>query len=517
MHNNYYFLRHLSTALHRKAEGHQLMEAFSQNKNELILGFTNGTAGFYIKAYLDPAFCCLSFPADFSRARKNSVNLFNALLHKKVLKVYQFENERCFSIEFEDDLHLLFKMHGNRSNIILYKNQEIEEVFKSSLKKDFELKIETLDRPIDQSYEAFINHNFDYKKIFPTFGKLIKSYLQEKEIQNKNPEDQWKLLQDTLQKLSSPPFYITEHEGQLHLSLLEIGEIKEKLTDPIPAIDIFYIRYISETSLKSLKNQALAEVNKQLKQSENYIEKADKKLNEIETQQSYSILADILMANLHRIPAKATEVTLENFYDNNSPITIKLKQELSPQKNAEGFYRKSKNQSLEIKSLKNNLTEKQAVVEVLRKKKQAIEQTEDFRSLKDLLKKDETGSTSKQKDLRPFHSFSHGGFDIWVGKNAKSNDKMLQQYAYKEDLWLHAKDVSGSHVLIKHQAGKNFPKNVIEKAAGLAAGHSKRKSDTLCPVIVTPRKYVRKRKGDPPGAVVVDKELEVILVVPEKD
>ena len=90
---------------------------------------------------------------------------------------------------------------------------------------------------------------------------------------------------------------------------------------------------------------------------------------------------------------------------------------------------------------------------------------------------------------------------------------MLQTSSWKEDLWLHVKDGPGSHVLIKHQAGKTFPEKIIEAAAQLAAFYSKRKNEALCPVIYTPRKFVRKRKGDPPGAVVVEKE-KVILVEP---
>jgi predicted ribosome quality control (RQC) complex YloA/Tae2 family protein len=70
-------------------------------------------------------------------------------------------------------------------------------------------------------------------------------------------------------------------------------------------------------------------------------------------------------------------------------------------------------------------------------------------------------------------------------------------------------------VLIKHQAGKTFPKDVIEHAASIAAFFSKRKTESLCAVIVTPKKFVRKRKGDPAGAVIVDRE-EVILVEPRE-
>jgi predicted ribosome quality control (RQC) complex YloA/Tae2 family protein len=114
----------------------------------------------------------------------------------------------------------------------------------------------------------------------------------------------------------------------------------------------------------------------------------------------------------------------------------------------------------------------------------------------------------------PYRESVYMGFRIWIGKDAVTNDELTTRFGSKEDLWLHAKDVAGSHVLIKHQAGKKFPKDVIERAAQLAAFYSKRKTDTLCPVAYTPRKYVRKRKGDPAGAVVVERE-SVILVEPK--
>ena len=101
-----------------------------------------------------------------------------------------------------------------------------------------------------------------------------------------------------------------------------------------------------------------------------------------------------------------------------------------------------------------------------------------------------------------------------INYNDNENETILRSFTQKNDLWLHAKDVSGSHVIIKEIPGRNFPKPVIEKAAELAAYHSKKRNETTCPVIYTPRKYVRKRKGDPPGMVIIDKE-QVILVRPK--
>ncbi len=67
---------------------------------------------------------------------------------------------------------------------------------------------------------------------------------------------------------------------------------------------------------------------------------------------------------------------------------------------------------------------------------------------------------------------------------------------------------------MNHKAGQTIPNSVIEKAASLAAYFSKRKTDSLCPVTVTEKKYVRKIKGAPAGAVMVDRE-QVIMVVPQ--
>ena len=100
-----------------------------------------------------------------------------------------------------------------------------------------------------------------------------------------------------------------------------------------------------------------------------------------------------------------------------------------------------------------------------------------------------------------------------MGKGARQNDELTQRHTHKDDLWLHAKDVAGSHVVVKYQSGKPFPETVIEKAAQLAAWYSKRKNDSMCPVLYTPKKYVRKPKGSAPGAVVVERE-KVILVTP---
>jgi predicted ribosome quality control (RQC) complex YloA/Tae2 family protein len=126
---------------------------------------------------------------------------------------------------------------------------------------------------------------------------------------------------------------------------------------------------------------------------------------------------------------------------------------------------------------------------------------------------DPTPTAQKTTTELPFRAFEDRGFAIWVGRSAANNDLLTQKYAHKDDLWLHAKDVSGSHVIIRHKSGQPVPEPVVEHAAQLAAWYSKRQHDSLCPVTVTPKKFVRKPKGALPGKVLVERE-RVVLVVP---
>jgi predicted ribosome quality control (RQC) complex YloA/Tae2 family protein len=205
-----------------------------------------------------------------------------------------------------------------------------------------------------------------------------------------------------------------------------------------------------------------------------------------------------------------------DFYNNNQPVEIKLKRELSPQKNAEIFYRKSKNRQIEIDKLKALIIPREKEIVFVQHHLSQIEPETDLKKLRAKITEASAASKAKAEkaELLPFHEFEFRGYKIWVGKNAVNNDLLTMKFSFKEDLWLHAKDVAGSHVVIKYQAGKNFPKDVIERAAELAAYNSKRKTDSLCPVLYTAKKYVRKRKGDPAGAVVVERE-QVILVEPK--
>jgi predicted ribosome quality control (RQC) complex YloA/Tae2 family protein len=489
-------------------------QCFSQSRDELVLQFETSHRPFFIRASLQSHFCCLSFPDDFRRARKNSVDLFPELAGCRVVSINQFQNDRSFSIEFEQSLSLLFKMHGNRANIILLIDSKPVNIFRNHLKQDRYLQLHELHKPIDLTKEAFEKNLQSLERSYFTFGKPVWEYLDVQKFHSKSTAEKWGLFTQVISLLENPTYYLLSKPGVVAFSLLPGKEIVKTSTDPVKAINEFFILHNTTRSMVTEKQQAISLVQTRLNQANSYIQRNTTKLNELEQDNHFSVWADLLMAHLTTLKGVHENVELPNFYNNNLPEQIKLKTEFSIQKNAEIYYRKSKNRELELTKLKEGIAEKKQQAEVLKNQINRLQQADDLQSVRQFVKEFNLTHFKKGKEFTlPYHEVEFGGFKIWIGKNAQNNDELTQKFSYKDDLWLHAKDVPGSHVLIKYQAGKPFPKLVIERAAQLAAYYSKRKTDSICPVTVTQKKNVRKRKGDPPGMVVVEKE-RVLLVAP---
>ena len=116
MHQNYYFFKQLAPRLNQELTGKKFIEAFSQEKDEIVLVFAESQIDevlqnpFFIKATLRPDFACLSFPDKFDRARRNSVNLFTHLYDQPILHVRVFTNERAIEIIFKSGEVLVLKL-----------------------------------------------------------------------------------------------------------------------------------------------------------------------------------------------------------------------------------------------------------------------------------------------------------------------------------------------------------------------------------------------------------------------
>ncbi len=117
---------------------------------------------------------------------------------------------------------------------------------------------------------------------------------------------------------------------------------------------------------------------------------------------------------------------------------------------------------------------------------------------------------------RPFRTYrSSGGLEIWVGRGAASNDALTFHESSPRDVWLHARDSAGAHVVLRWPQDEPPPSRDLEEAAVLAAWHSKSRGAALVPVDWTRRKYVRKVRGGPPGQVLVQRS-ETVFVAPDE-
>ncbi len=512
MQNNYHFLKQLVPILREKMVGLELVECFSQSKDELVLGFAGERYEFWMRANFLQEFSSLGFPDHFARAKRNTVNLFGELKGKVVEGITLHENERSFVLHFSGGFDFLFKLYGNRSNAVLYKDGQYQEMFMNKFHRDAELVPEEQNRPIEQTFEAFAEAEGEVKAVYPTLGKLALKELEKRWEGEANLEERWAILQDLIKEMETPPFYLCLVDEKPVFSMLSLDEVEATHQDPLEALNAFFSFFGHTFYINRDRGLIRRDLQKRLEQSKKYISNTEHQLQKLSEGISKEEIGHILMANLHAIEKGVSEVELHDFY-RDCPIKIKLKKNLSPQKNAEGYYRKAKNQKKELQSLEDNLMARLEQVERIERQLQDIEDFDNHRDLRKYLKAEglDQKTLDKAEEASRFKTVEFQGWRIQIGRNAKNNDELTGS-ANKEDLWLHAKDVFGSHVLIKFQSGKEFPQSVKERAAELAGYFSKRRNDTVCPVICTKRKYVRKVRGVV-GKVIYERE-EVLLVEP---
>jgi predicted ribosome quality control (RQC) complex YloA/Tae2 family protein len=120
----------------------------------------------------------------------------------------------------------------------------------------------------------------------------------------------------------------------------------------------------------------------------------------------------------------------------------------------------------------------------------------------------------KTAPSRPMHYVSSDGFDIFAGKNNRQNDELTLKTAEPADIWLHTKDIPGSHVIIKSKGGA-VPSQTLFEAACLAAWYSKARGGSQIPVDHTLRKFVKKPSGAKPGMVIYTNQ-NTAYITPEE-
>lgn len=219
---------------------------------------------------------------------------------------------------------------------------------------------------------------------------------------------------------------------------------------------------------------------------------------------------DLLQANLYRVERGASFVDVENFYDENSAtLRIKLNPAISPAANAQKYYKDYQKAKNAEHFLNEQIEKGRQELEYVESVLDTVNRAENEKELAQIREElTEQGYLRKQKGkqkqvaaLPPLEFESSDGFKIFVGRNNRQNDKLTLKMASKSDIWLHTKDIHGSHTIIFAE-GKEVSMLAIVEAAQLAAYHSKAQNSSQVPVDYTQVRYVSKPSGAKPGMVI---------------
>lgn len=251
---------------------------------------------------------------------------------------------------------------------------------------------------------------------------------------------------------------------------------------------------------------------------QNNIERCEKKLalyadalNSEEQMEKCRLYGELLTANLHSLKSGTDTAAVDNYYaDPVERIAIPLDRQLTPGENAQRYYKKYQKlkaaRDMAIVQREQTLSELnylEGQLDNLTKCTAENELSELIEELKDqgYIKRDKGGKKKmKLAASKPMHFVSSTGTDIYVGKNNRQNDELTLRFASPNDIWMHAKNIPGSHVIVKGASEQDTA--TMTEAALLAAYYSRARGSENVAVDYTPRKYVKKPAGAKPGMVI---------------
>lgn len=560
--------------------GARIEKVYQPNKNEIIIGLYKDGLSYALNASIDasnyrlcltthkksnpmiaPSFCML--------LRKHLIGL-------KLKNIYNVDLERSIIIEIEgyhnNDIiskKLIIELMGKHGNIVLTDENDViidsirhikseDEIHRSILPKikyvfpitdklnflevedanDFKNKLLSYNNIQLQD----INMNNSASVICNTFNgiskSLIETIIEKCSIKEINDKSILIIFTTILDLINKPDDNIV------------LKEIYNKDFEPFTInfyIDDLYYNKESNDNFKNYRNTTLKLILEVLKKYQQRLVNMDNKLKECENMEQYKLYGELITANLYRIENKnLSSVTLENYYDDNKPITINLDNRYLPSINAKRFYKK-------YNKLKNTLevvtVQKQDTIKEINYLESIIYELEAATSIDEIaeifdeisenvifekafanssLNNKLTNGNNKKSKMKKSQltknkevsfnpiKYTVDGYTILVGRNNKENDYLTTKYAKKEDLWFHTKDIHGSHVILKlndsqkaklnnnnnNTEGFNIDEHIIYKCAELAAKHSKAKNSSNVPVDYCYVKYVKKPNGAKPGMVI---------------
>ncbi len=252
------------------------------------------------------------------------------------------------------------------------------------------------------------------------------------------------------------------------------------------------------------------------------LELQKKELAECSERELFRVCGDLINANIYRLEKGMTKCTLEDFYSG-EPREIALDARLTPAQNAQKYYTEYRKLDTAEKMLTELIQKGGEELVYIDSVFDCVSRTENEAELAEIRRElREQGylrggkTDEKIKKTEPLRYVSTSGYEILVGKNNRQNDTLTLKTARASDIWLHTKDIAGSHVIIR-TAEKGAPdEETILEAAELAAYHSKGRSSSQVPVDYTAVKFVKKPAGAKPGMVIFTNN-RTVYVTPDEE
>lgn len=270
-------------------------------------------------------------------------------------------------------------------------------------------------------------------------------------------------------------------------------------------LDIYYKDKAERDRVKQQASELIRRVENELQKNRQKLKKQEKELLATENAEEFRQKGELLTTFLHQVPNDQDQVILENYYTN-QPITIALDKALTPNQNAQRYFKRYQKLKEAVKYLTDLIEETKATILYLESVETVLNQAglDEIAEIREELI--QTGFIRRrqrekiQKRQKPEQYLaSDGNTIIFVGRNNLQNEELTFKMARKEELWFHAKDIPGSHVVIS--GNLNPTDEVKTDAAELAAYFSKGRLSNLVQVDMIEVKKLNKPTGGKPGFV----------------
>ncbi len=295
----------------------------------------------------------------------------------------------------------------------------------------------------------------------------------------------------------------------------------ELVNDVQELVNQYYTNQLNQQKFSQLRHQLNQKLQNILSKLGLKAQTFAQRLQQSEGADEYRVKADLLMAYLQDWKPGMTEIALPDF-ETGKPVKITLATDKNAVQNAQSLYKQHQKLKRARSAVKPLLKEAKAEIDYLQQVEAAIAQIDKYQTAEDLqaleeirdelvqqhyLESPEYRSRSSNEAIYNFHSYSSpNGFEVLIGRNNRQNDQLTFRVAGDYDLWFHAQEIPGSHVLLRLEPGAVPEEADLQFTANLAAYYSRACQSEQVPVVYTQPKHVYKPKGAKPGIAIYKQE-----------